>query len=323
MMNSSKMLFMMTMWLGIIISISSNNWIMIWCGLEITLVSIVPQMINKSNNSSESMMKYFIVQSISSSILMLSLMTMIMSGDYNYSYLMTTALLIKMGVAPFHNWVLTVIEELEHYMIMIILTVNKIAPVTIMSYFNNKLNLIIMLTILTGSIMALNQSSMKKIIGYSSIFNMGFMITALKNSMMWIMYLFVYSILISYLLMYMYLNKIKFINQMIMSEMLVTKMTMWMNMLSMGGMPPLIGFSIKYMIMMYMIKSKMIVTISIMIMASLMVMFFYLRMMFSSFMINSLINKNNLLKINKISSWMLIINLISLPILMISTNFMT
>nr|UGN61563.1 NADH dehydrogenase subunit 2 [Paracyba sp.] len=319
-MNSSKLLFMTTMVLGIIMSISSNNWITIWCGLEISLVSMIPLMINKSVNSSESMMKYFIVQSISSSMLMLGLMTMIMKGDYNYGYILTTALIMKMGVVPFHNWVLTVIEGIEFIMILIMLTINKIAPITLMSYFNNSFTVIVMLTVMTGAIMGVNQSSMKKIIGYSSIFNMGFIIMVMKNSLMWISYLTVYTVLISYLMFYMFMQKISFINQMAFSEMTMNKISLWMNMLSMGGMPPLIGFSIKYMVMIQMIKTQMISLVVIMIMASLLVMFFYLRMTFVSLMANSLIQKTKLMKMNELSSWMMIINMMAMPMLMLTKS---
>nr|WRY72422.1 NADH dehydrogenase subunit 2 [Farynala starica] len=322
MMNSSKFLFLTTMLMGITMSVSSNNWIMIWCGLEISLVSIIPQMINKYVMSSESMMKYFIVQSISSSMLMLGLMIMIMKGDYNYDFMLTTALLVKMGVSPFHNWVLTVIEGIELFMVLLLLTINKIAPITLMTYFNSMYSLIILLTILTGAIMGLNQSSMKKIIGYSSIFNMGFILVVMKYSLMWIFYLSIYSMLIGFVIFYMHIQKISFMNQMAFSEMIINKMSLWMNMLSMGGMPPLIGFSIKYMVMMQMIKSNMMTMIVIMIMASLLVMFFYLRIAFVSLMSNSLMQKTKLLKLNEFSSWMMILNLMALPMLMFSKNLM-
>nr|YP_010583104.1 NADH dehydrogenase subunit 2 [Opamata lipcowa]UGN61550.1 NADH dehydrogenase subunit 2 [Opamata lipcowa] len=317
-MNSSKLLFMSSMCMGIIMSISSNNWIMMWCGLEISLVSIIPQMINKYIKSSESMMKYFIVQSISSSMLMLGLMIMIMKGDYNYDYMLTSALLIKTGVSPFHNWVLTVLEGIEPFMMLILLTINKMAPLTLLSYLTSNYTLVAMMTILTGAIMGINQSSMKKIIGYSSIFNMGFMLTAMKKSMMWILYLTIYSLLMLYVIMYMNKQKISFINQMTFSELITNKISLWMNMLSMGGMPPLIGFSIKFMIITQMIKLKMMTLMSIMIMSSLLVMFFYLRMTFVSLMTKSTIQKSKLTKLNKLSSWMLIINLMTMPTLMLS-----
>nr|WRY72409.1 NADH dehydrogenase subunit 2 [Eurhadina rubra] len=313
--NLSTMLFYTTMILGIVMSISSNNWIMMWCGLEISLVSIIPLMISKLVISSESVMKYFIVQSVSSTMLMLSMMVMVMSGDYNYNYLLVSSLLIKMGVVPFHNWVLTVLEGLDLMMVFIILTINKIAPLTLLSYVMKGVTIIIIITVVLGSTMGLNQNSVKKVIGYSSIFNMGFIITVLKFNWMWMLYMMVYSMLMIMLMLILMINKIMHINQMIFIEMLINKMSMWVVLLSMGGLPPLIGFSIKYMVMLHMISMKIMSVMLLMLLTSLIVMFFYLRMTFLSIMSNSTTLTTKMFELNEISSMIMLINLIMLPII--------
>nr|WRY72474.1 NADH dehydrogenase subunit 2 [Aguriahana wutyshana] len=320
-MNSSKMLFLTTMVMGITMSISSSNWIMIWCGLEISLISFIPLMINKLTISSESMMKYFIVQSISSSMLMLGMLIMIMSGDYNYDYMLLTALLIKSGVSPFHNWVLTVLEGLSLSMLMIMLTINKIAPLTLMSYLTNKTMMIIIITVLVGAILGLNQNSIKKMIGYSSIFNMGFILSVLKFNLMWIFYLTIYSIMLLMMMVILNVNNVNYINQMVFSETISNKMSLWINLLSMGGMPPLVGFSIKYMSMWYLISMKLVLTISIMVMLSLLIMFLYLRMTFLALMNNSITNKIKMFNSNEISMYIMCVNTLTLPIMFLVKPF--
>nr|YP_010035020.1 NADH dehydrogenase subunit 2 [Parazyginella tiani]QOX09864.1 NADH dehydrogenase subunit 2 [Parazyginella tiani] len=320
--NSSKLLFSLTMMIGIIMSISSNNWITIWCGLEISLISIIPMMISSLVLSSESTMKYFIVQSISSSMLMMSMLIMIMKGDYNYNYMLTTSLLIKTGVAPFHNWVLTVIEGLNLWMVLIILTINKVAPITLLSYTTNTIMMIIMLTMILGSISGLNQNSFSKLIGYSSIFNMGLIMSIIKINLMWIYYLTIYSFMMLMLIFNLIKWKINFLNQSMMSEFLLNKMSLWLNILSMGGMPPLLGFSIKYMVITHLISIKMISLVSMMVMMSLITMFFYLRMSFMSMMNYSIMNKMKLFKLSLTSIMVLMINLLTLPIVMLSKWYM-
>nr|YP_010582909.1 NADH dehydrogenase subunit 2 [Aguriahana triangularis]UGN61329.1 NADH dehydrogenase subunit 2 [Aguriahana triangularis] len=314
-MNSSKMLFLTTMSMGIMMSISSSNWIAVWCGLEISLVSFIPLMINKMMISSESTMKYFIVQSISSAMLMLSMLIMIMKGDYNYDYMLTAALLIKAGVAPFHNWVLTVIEGLDLKMVLIMLTINKIAPITMMSYLSNKMSIIVLLTVVVGATMGLNQNSMKKIIGYSSIFNMGFIMSVLKFNLVWTMYLMIYSMLLFMMVWVLNTYNVNYINQMVFSETIINSMSLWIILLSMGGMPPLMGFSIKYMVMWYLISMNFIFMISVMVMISLLIMFLYLRMTFLSLMNNSLMNKIKLFNSNETSMIFISINMMTLPIM--------
>nr|WRY72487.1 NADH dehydrogenase subunit 2 [Yangida basnetti] len=319
--NSSKMLFYTTMMMGIIMSISSSNWIMMWCGLEISLISIIPLMISKSMMSSESTMKYFIIQSISSAMLMMAMMIMIMKGDYNYDFLLTTSLLISTGVAPFHNWVLTVIEGLNMWMVLITLTINKISPMTLMSYVITSVTMIMWITIMVGSMMGLNQNSIKKLIGYSSIFNMGLILMIIKSNLMWIYYLIIYSVMMMLMIKLMNDMKIMFINQTVYMESMKNKMTLWTNMLSMGGMPPFMGFSIKYLVMNQMIKMNMIPLVSFMMMMSLIVMFFYLRMTFLSIMSSSIIKKSLIFKLNPTTIWMLSTTLMSLPVILLTKSF--
>nr|QZZ18297.1 NADH dehydrogenase subunit 2 [Eupteryx adspersa] len=314
--NSSKMLFCTTMLMGIIMSVSSNNWIMMWCGLEISLVSFIPLMISKLIMSSESAIKYFIVQSISSSMLMLGIMFMIMKGDYNYGYTMMTALLIKTGVCPFHNWVLTVLEGLDFYMILAMLTINKIAPLTMMSYIMSSMVLVIYLTTMMGAIMGLNQNSLKKLMGYSSIFNMGLILSILKMNWMWMYYLAIYSLLMFMLLVLVNVNNINLVNQIMFSGSMMTSMCLWINLLSMGGMPPLLGFSIKYMVMMFLVANKMNVMIFLMMISSLLVMFFYLRLTLISSMNNFITNKIKLFNLKEISMWMIVVNTLVLPMML-------
>nr|QZZ18362.1 NADH dehydrogenase subunit 2 [Yangisunda tiani] len=320
--NSSKILFYSTMMMGIMMTISSSNWIMMWCGLEISLISIIPLMISKMMMSSESTMKYFIVQSISSAMLMMAMLIMIMKGDYNYNFMLSTSLLIKTGVAPFHNWVLTVIEGLDLWLMLIVLSINKISPLTLISYTTTSLIMIIWITLMTGSMMGLNQNSMKKIIGYSSIFNMGLIIMVIKSNLMWMYYLLIYSAML--MLITKQLNDMKtlFINQSVFLQSKKNKFMIWINLLSMGGMPPLLGFSIKYMTINQMINFEMISLIVFMVMSSLLVMFFYLRITFLSIMTNSLIIKPMIFKLNMTPLWMSTLTTISLPLVLLMKPLM-
>nr|QOL00751.1 NADH dehydrogenase subunit 2 [Teleogryllus infernalis] len=75
MFNPSKMLFMMMLILGTMISISSNSWPATWMGLEINLLAFIPLMSSKSNMmSTEAAMKYFIIQAMASSMLLTFIM---------------------------------------------------------------------------------------------------------------------------------------------------------------------------------------------------------------------------------------------------------
>nr|YP_010952905.1 NADH dehydrogenase subunit 2 [Empoascanara defecta]WMQ52348.1 NADH dehydrogenase subunit 2 [Empoascanara defecta] len=314
--NSSKVFFLSFMIVGVMICLCSNNWLFIWAGLELSLITFLPIMQSKFIVSSESIMKYFLIQSISSGILIMGLMIILMKL-MNNSTIMTTAILMKMGVAPFHSWIISVVEPLQPLALTLILTISKIAPLMILSFTQISISMIVVITLITGSVLGLNQSAIKKLIAYSSIFNLGFMIAAIKNNYIWLTYLIVYSLLI--VMTIWVFNKINsiYINQLIFNEeLMVNKYTLWINLLSMGGMPPLMGFSIKLMIVEFVISKMMITNLFLMIVLSTVVMFYYLRMTYLTLMFYSYTPKWSVSSVKKMPSLVIVINLIMTPLVL-------
>nr|YP_010582870.1 NADH dehydrogenase subunit 2 [Uzeldikra longiprocessa]UGN61290.1 NADH dehydrogenase subunit 2 [Uzeldikra longiprocessa] len=320
-MNSSKFFFMTFMIVGVMMCYSSNNWILIWCGLEITLISFLPMMLSKLILSSESMMKYFLIQSASSSILIMGLMMMMFDMQMN-NFIVTMALMLKTGIAPLHNWVLSMIEGMNYNSMMILMVLLKLPPLIILSYLNSSMVMIVMTSLLLGSTLGLNQNSTRKLIVYSSIFNLGMIISAMNFNLTWMSFFVIYSSLLTSLISIMKKLSINYINQITFNEnSMMYNMTMWFILLSMGGMPPMMGFSAKLIIIQNMIFQELYLITFVMIMSSLMVMFFYNRMMFISISMFSLKNKySNYSNLNS-SMVMTIINLMILPMTLMLKSF--
>nr|ASR18168.1 NADH dehydrogenase subunit 2 [Tricentrus sp. EMHAU-15041605] len=271
------MLFNFCMVMGVTIAISSNNWLTIWLGLELSMMCFIPIMSKKFKLNSESCIKYFIVQSLSSSIMMMGVIMMSMS-ILNTMILMMS-ILLKLGVSPMHTWVISIIEGMNYYSIFLMLTLMKLAPINMLSYLNENFNLFMIMGLLVGSISGLNQNSIKKIMVYSSIFNMSMIISSINSLEIWLTFFTVYSIslmLLNYLVMKLNLN---FINQMIINSFnMPVKICCWFALLSMGGFPPLPGFFGKLLVIKFLITKNELLTIAIMMATSLIVMFFYTRM---------------------------------------------
>nr|YP_010415457.1 NADH dehydrogenase subunit 2 [Ziczacella heptapotamica]USC52148.1 NADH dehydrogenase subunit 2 [Ziczacella heptapotamica] len=315
-MNSSKMFFLNFMIVGVMLCLCSNNWLFIWCGLELSLISFLPLMSSKLIVSSESSMKYFLIQSVSSSMLILGLM-MMLTMKMNYDLIILTSILIKMGVAPFHFWLLSIVEGLSMLPMILMFTLSKIAPLMMLTFIVFSFSLIISLTLITGAILGLNQSSIRKIITYSSIFNMGLILMSIKNNFIWCYYLIFYSILLSILIYTLFSLNMFYVNQMIINEKLVSiKMAIWLTLLSMGGMPPFLGFSIKLIVIEFSINNMLSINLIVMIISSLLVMFFYLRMTYLSIMFFSVSNKWMMLNLNNLSMTLLTFNLLTLPLVL-------
>nr|AWV83289.1 NADH dehydrogenase subunit 2 [Meimuna kuroiwae] len=286
--SSSIMLFFTFMVMGIMISISSNNWLGCWMGIEINLISFLPIMMNKmSIYSSESMIKYFIIQSMGSSLLFISIMFMFL---YNINYLMMISLLISMGCPPFHLWFPSVMEGLNWYNCFILMTIQKLTPIILMSYLNMNYTLFIIISCLWGSMGGLGYSSLRKIVAYSSIYNLGWIISGIYMiNYCWLIYYFIYSLTLMMVCYSFYIFGINYLNQFFLNSMGYMKMLFMMIIfLSMGGMPPLLGFLPKMIMIYCLIINENFFCCFILLMSALLVMFFYLRVVFTGLLVNSI-----------------------------------
>nr|YP_011017943.1 NADH dehydrogenase subunit 2 [Anidiocerus bimaculatus]WQF69855.1 NADH dehydrogenase subunit 2 [Anidiocerus bimaculatus] len=313
MLNSTIILFYSNMLLGVTLSLSSNNWIMMWVGLEVSLMSFIPLMTSNLMISSECMIKYFIVQSMSSAIFILGVIFVLITHNFNLEIIIILSMMMKMGVAPFHSWILSIIEGLSYFIMFNLFSVMKIVPMMIISNLSFNLNLIIILTLVVGSIFGLNQNSLRSILSYSSIFNMGFLLYSSNNLSLWLVYFILYSINLLMMINILKLNNINYLNQFFINKMEMNiKLSIWILMLSSGGMPPLLGFMGKLMVIELSIKFNDLMMSIIMVITSLLTMFYYNRLCFILISISSLMMK---WKVNYLS--LLNLNIMSISLFML------
>nr|YP_010925938.1 NADH dehydrogenase subunit 2 [Thelaira chrysopruinosa]WKF19259.1 NADH dehydrogenase subunit 2 [Thelaira chrysopruinosa] len=291
-MNSSKLLFFIILIMGTMISISSNSWFSAWMGLEINLLAFIPLMSDNKLMSTESSLKYFLTQALASSMLLFSMI--IWFFFYNLIFIKSiifSSFLLKMGSAPFHFWFPSVIEGLSWLNVLILTTWQKIAPLMLISYVILKPLIIIsiLLSSLVGALGGLNQSSMRKLMAYSSINHLSWMLSAMyySNLLMFI-YFFLYSLLNFSMIFLMNMFKISHINQLF-SMFYYSKMMkffMFFNFLSLGGLPPFLGFFPKWLIIQYMSMNNQLFLMTFMILMALITLYFYLRLCYTTFMLN-------------------------------------
>nr|AXS66231.1 NADH dehydrogenase subunit 2 [Cucujoidea sp. 2 KM-2017] len=324
-MKMYKILFFNFTIMGTIITISAYSWFSMWMGLEINLLSIIPLMNSPKNTyPSESAIKYFITQTMASSILLFSIlliMTEIMMKFNLYTMIiLNSAILTKMGAAPFHAWFPEVLEGLNWMNSLILLTWQKIAPMIILN-MNLKINLflisIIIMSTIISSIMGLNQISLRKIMAYSSINHIAWMITSMINQSVWILYFYIYTLISINIIIIFHNFNIFYINQLIYMEknIKINKIILMFNFLSLGGLPPFLGFLPKWLTINYLIINKMYFISLILIIFTLITMYFYLRITFNSFLFK--MSEPLMKSFNSLNLTWLIFNLIILMSLLI------
>nr|WNL54290.1 NADH dehydrogenase subunit 2 [Microcerotermes sp. 2 MLW-2023a] len=313
--NSTKILLLITLVGGMLVSVSSNSWLGAWMGLEINLMSFIPLMSSVKNMyNTEASLKYFIVQVLASATLLFMVVMKTLTEDLftfeNNPYtpmIICTPLLLKSGAAPLHWWFPGVMEGLSWENCALLMTVQSAAPLMLMSYLIeiNAFTLsIILLSTIVGSIGGLNQTSMRKILTYSSINHTGWMLIALTTSEnLWLMYFTIYSTLALTVVSAISLSGTSFINQTMMTNKDTTlmKFMMFTSLLSLGGLPPFLGFLPKWIVIQAMITNNMTPLATIVVVTSLITLYYYLKISYSSFMILNTEPKWNL-KLHKTKS---------------------
>lgn len=296
-----KIVFLTTIIIRTLISISSYSWLGIWLGLEINLLSIIPLMHNQKNIlSTESSIKYFIVQAIASTIILASVITIIVERSFwrrtnlNSIILMriNSALLTKIGIAPFHFWFPEVIEGLNWFNCLLILTWQKIAPMVLLIYnikFIILIRFIIVSSIVIRGIIGFNQVRLRKILAYSSINHIGWIIrTIIIIQTVWITYFFVYTVIrINIILIFKTLN-VYFLNQLYqaLNQNIINKIFFIINFLSLRGIPPFLGFMPKWLTIQALVFNGMMFLPTIIIIFTVMIIFIYIRITLSTLLIN-------------------------------------
>nr|QZI86061.1 NADH dehydrogenase subunit 2 [Ischnobaenella hainana] len=298
-----KILLFMMMMLGSIVSITSNNWLSMWVGLEMNMLSFIPLMYKSKNfNSTESSMMYFLIQSMGSIIMFMSIIiNMMIMVNINYinntlMLLLIVSLMIKLGIPPFHMWFVEISIKMNWPLLTILMTWQKIAPLWILSnlMLNNMfLQYIVLMSATIGALGGLNQTSVKKLMSFSSINHMAWMIACMKfNNMMWMMYLLMYTLLMLMIVYTFIKENTNYINQLYNSNKSFMKsIYITTTMLSLGGMPPLMGFIPKWMIIKQLMFNNSYFMLFILIMSSLITLFYYMRMISSILLISSNLNK--------------------------------
>lgn len=127
---------------------------------------------------------------------------------------------------------------------------------------------------------------------------------------LWFFYIFLYSLLIRIICFLFYILNIYFINQLFINNInFFIKINLLINFLSLGGLPPFIGFFPKWIIINFLINNNIYILTFIFIIISLIILFFYIRISYSAFMFNYL--KIKWFKILIKNNYFLLINFFS------------
>ncbi|CAJ0806609.1 NADH-quinone oxidoreductase subunit NuoN [Ralstonia flaminis] len=201
---------------GQVVMITGNNFLTLYLGLELlSLASYTLVALRRGANvSSESAMKYFILGALASGLLLYGMSMMygatgsldlgevfrqINTGNINKTILvfgvvfLVAGLAFKLGVAPFHMWVPDVYQGSPTAVTLLIAGAPKLAAfamtlrilveglLPLAFDWQNMLIVLAVLSLAIGNITGVVQANFKRLLGYSTVSHMGFLLLGLLS----------------------------------------------------------------------------------------------------------------------------------------------
>ena len=202
--------------LGMFIMISGNNFLVIYLGLELLTLSSYALMALRRDNATatEAAMKYFVLGAMASGFLLYGLSMLygatgsldigqvfkaVLSGQVKHQVLVfglvfvVAGLAFKLGVVPFHMWIPDVYQgaptaitlmigsapKLAAFAITMRLLVDGLLPLAI--DWQQMLAVLAIGSLLIGNLAAIAQTNLKRMLAYSTISQMGFVLLGLLS----------------------------------------------------------------------------------------------------------------------------------------------
>ena len=296
--NEYFILAMMSI-LGMMVMVSGHSLLTLYLGLEIMSLSLYALIATARDRASaiEAALKYFVLGAIASGLLLYG-MSMIygISGSLDISQISSFAsastlgsqqtlilnfglvflvigIAFKLGAVPFHMWVPDVYQGSPTSVTMFLSTVPKIAAIALLirllidglgelqHYWADLFMILAVLSITIGSLVALTQTNIKRMLAYSTISHIGFVLLGFVTGVVDGYGAAVFYVL-AYILMSLaafgsiiVLNRKGFEADQISDFQGLSKHSPWFAlimlvvMLSMAGVPPFIGFYSKLFIL--------------------------------------------------------------------------
>lgn len=202
--------------LGMFVMISGNNFLLIYLGLELLTLSgyALVALRRDHTTATEAAMKYFILGAMASGFLLYGLSMIygatgsldigevfkaVNSGQIRHQVLVfgvvfvVAGLAFKLGAAPFHMWVPDVYQgaptaitlmiggapKLAAFAIVMRLLVDGLLPLAI--DWQQMLGVLAIASLLVGNLAAIAQTNLKRMLAYSTISQMGFVLLGLMS----------------------------------------------------------------------------------------------------------------------------------------------
>ena len=282
------LLTLLILFLRALSAISRTNWFIVWISIELNLLTFIPLiLLSKINQETEGAIKYFLAQVLGSAIMLLSSISIWYPHTSIIKITLILSLILKLGAAPCHFWYPQTIISISWSNCLLLATWQKLAPLIILAYLINPIcNIIYPISIinaLTGGLIGLNQTNLRRLLAYASITHMAWILGPLriKCPCLTSTYFIFYCIMTTPIFSILIINHQTTPNQLNkLTPMTLTLLSILL--LSCAGIPPITGFFPKWILIQWFIWKSNIIILLFLLIGSYINLYFYLILAFNS-----------------------------------------
>lgn len=259
-----------------------ESLLMQWVCLEVNILCVIPILLGGLMNSSFiTRVKYFVSQRSASVVFLISII--IIDNISMAATIASAAIIFKLGIPPFHRWIMRIIMRVGLVELVLILTLQKFIPLIILSQIELRVEIIFVIFFSSLGIIVLRMNStfsINYILFLSSVGNGLWIVVSLFRGV-WLIFLILYSLMLVMVCLLITLSKMNKLRDLPLMN-TTMKLAVTFNFLNLGGIPPLIGFSVKLMVLKNIAILGVNVSI-ILVLLSVMILYIYICTSYQSF----------------------------------------
>ena len=255
----------------------------IWLMLELNFICFVRllrqefRVANRNGN-----LYYFLIQRLGRVFILLRILIFLIWNIKLFSLIFFSAILLKLGSAPFQFWYLKLIQKISWKNIWLLSVWQKFIPLILLKFSSSVILILFgVINVLTRRLSSVKQKKIKKILGLSSLFSLGWVISVIVLSEIWLWFILGYGLVLINLILSLISTQLLSVENLESSlRNPINLLVFFLNLLIVRGIPPFIVFYLKILILSLLIKFSFFIVL-IYLVISVFIIYIYLIIRFS------------------------------------------
>ena len=255
----------------------------IWLMLELNFICFVRllrqefRVANRNGN-----LYYFLIQRLGRVFILLRILIFLIWNIKLFSLIFFSAILLKLGSAPFQFWYLKLIQKISWKNIWLLSVWQKFIPLILLKFSSSVILILFgVINVLTRRLSSVKQKKIKKILGLSSLFSLGWVISVIVLSEIWLWFILGYGLVLINLILSLISTQLLSVENLESSlRNPINLLVFFLNLLIVRGIPPFIVFYLKILILSLLIEFSFFIVL-IYLVISVFIIYIYLIIRFS------------------------------------------